>query len=57
LEIVLNNAVRAGLAAELGGGKSYKVPSRPMGLRPGVDLTKAQALAAEIEDQEVVRKL
>lgn len=28
-----------------------------MGLRPGIDLTKALQLAAELEDAEIVRKL
>jgi hypothetical protein len=53
----LNNAVRAGLAAERGGRRSYRVPSRPMGLRPGVDLTHALRLADSLEDEEIVRKL
>ena len=32
----LNAAVRAGLAAQRGGGGSYSVPARPMHLRPGL---------------------
>lgn len=52
----LNSAVRAGLAA---GRKPspYKVPSRSMGLKPGIDLDKALQVASEIEDAETVRKL
>ena len=53
----LNRAVRAGLADERSGSRPYRVPSRPMGLRPGIDLTKALHLADSLEDEEIVRKL
>lgn len=53
----LNNAIRAGLAAERGERRPYRTPSRPMHLRPGVDLTHALRLAASLEDEEIVRKL
>jgi hypothetical protein len=53
----LNSTVRAGLAVERGGGRPYHTPARPMGLRPGVDLTHALRLAAALEDEEIVRKL
>lgn len=53
----LNSTVRAGLAVERGGGRPYRVPSRPMGLRPEVDLTHALRLADTLEDEEIVRKL
>ncbi|MGH2583557.1 MAG: antitoxin [Dehalococcoidia bacterium] len=53
----LNSTVRAGLAAERGGSRPYRVPSRPMGLQPGVDLTHALRLAVSLEDEEIVRKL
>jgi hypothetical protein len=53
----LNSTVRAGLAAERGGGRPYQAPARPMGLRPGVDLTHALRLADALEDEEIVRKL
>jgi hypothetical protein len=53
----LNSTVRAGLAVEPGGSRPYRVPARPMGLRPGVDLTHALRLAASLEDEEIVRKL
>lgn len=52
---VLNDAVRAGLAPRR--AKRYRVPARPLGLRPGIDLDKALSLAAGDEDREVVRKL
>ena len=54
----LNSAVRAGLAVERGGGRRpYQAPARPMGLRPGIDLTHALRLADALEDEEIVRKL
>lgn len=53
----LNTAVREGLAAERGEVTPYQVPSRPMGLRPGIDLTHALRFAADLEDEEIIRKL
>ena len=53
----LNEAVRAGLAAKRGARKPYFLPSKPMGLRPGIDLTKALQMAADLEDEETIRKL
>ena len=53
----LNAAIRAGLAAQRGGSRPYRVPARPMGLRPAVDLTHALRIADAIEDEETVRKL
>ena len=53
----LNSTVRAGLGVERGGSRAYKLPARPMLLRPGVDLTRALALADSLEDEEIVRKL
>jgi hypothetical protein len=53
----LNSAVRAGLAATGGTAKPYRMPARPMGLRPGIELDRALALAAELEDAEIARRL
>ncbi len=53
----LNDAVRAGLAAERGGSRPYKAPARPMRLRPGLDVTRALRMADALEDEEIVRKL
>lgn len=53
---LLNTTVRAGLQPSTGSSQ-YRMPSRPMGLRSGIDLDKALTLAAELEDAEIVRKL
>jgi hypothetical protein len=53
----LNSLVRAGLAAERGGSRPYKLPSFRIRSRPGVDLTHALRLAGELEDEEILRKL
>lgn len=53
----LNDTIRAGLAAARGGARPYTLPARPMGLRQGIDLTKALQLAESLEDAETVRKL
>lgn len=54
---VLNDAIRAGLASERGQALPYRMPTRRLGLRQGIDLTKALAVAAALEDEEVVRRL
>jgi hypothetical protein len=51
----LNEAVRAALAPSPA-GVPYRVRARRMG-RPKVPLTKTLELAAELEDEEIVRKL
>jgi predicted transcriptional regulator len=56
-KVALNDAIRAGLAAERGGKRAYRVPARQMGLRPGLDITHALRLADSLEDEEIVRKL
>jgi hypothetical protein len=52
----LNDALRRGLGTPMTAAP-YEMPARPLGLRPGIDLDKAFALAAELEDDEIVRKL
>ena len=56
-KVALNDAVRAGLAAERGGRRPFEVESRPLGLKPGVDLTHALQLVGELEDEEIIRKM
>jgi Ribbon-helix-helix protein, copG family len=54
----LNGALRLGLSAgQRGSPRPYRVVSKRMGLRPGIDLDRALRLAAELEDEETVRKL
>jgi hypothetical protein len=54
-KVALNDAVRAGIAADRGGNRPFEVKSRPIGFR--VDLTHALQLAADLEDEEIIRKL
>jgi hypothetical protein len=53
----LNALLRVGLSSGTSTSKPYAVPSRALGLRPGVDLDKALRLVGELEDEETVRKL
>ena len=56
---LLNRALRDGLRAQRKGGSrrpSYREQPLPMGPAK-VDLTKALALAAALEDEEIVRRL
>ena len=58
-KLVLNNAVREGLHATMGRKaveKPYEQPVFDMG-EPLVDLTKALALAGELEDQDIIAKM
>lgn len=58
LKVVINDALRAGTRAERGAGAApYRLPTRRLGIRPGVDVDKALALAGDLEDQEIARKL
>jgi Ribbon-helix-helix protein, copG family len=53
----LNSALRRGLTGGGGGSKRYRLASRRLNLRPGVDLEHALRLAGELEDAETIRKL
>jgi len=53
----LNSTLRLGLTAGRGPAQRYEVPTFPMRLRPGIDLDKSLRLAAQLEDEEIVRKL
>ena len=53
---VLNDAVRAGLSSQApASSRRFVQPTYHLG-SDRLDLTKALALAAELEDQEIVRK-
>jgi len=55
----LNSALRAGLVAGRAGRRAspVKVPVYQMKQRAGVNLDKALALAGELEDEEILRKM
>ena len=52
----LNSTLRRGLG-RFAEARPYKMPSYSMGLRPGINLDKALQLAADMEDEEIIRKL
>lgn len=52
----LNSSLRAGLERQAE-PRPFRTQARSLGLRPGVDLTKALRLAADLEDEEIARKL
>jgi hypothetical protein len=54
---VLNSSLRRGLQSGPAESKPYRVPTRRLGVRPGVDLDRALGLAAELEDAEIARRL
>lgn len=55
---VLNRSVRQGLRAETPEAtEPYRLRPRRLRARPGIDLDQALALAGELEDAEIVRKL
>lgn len=53
----LNSTLRSGLRPPSDVAGEYRVPARPLGLRPGVDLDKALRLAGDLDDEETLRKL
>ena len=53
----VNAVLRRGLSDDEPRARPFVVRARPLGLRQGVDLDRALALAAELEDQETIRKL
>jgi hypothetical protein len=52
----LNEAIRAGLAPETPTA-AFRTPTFSMGFNPAVPLDKALRLAAELEDEELLRRL
>jgi hypothetical protein len=51
----VNEAIRAGLAAP-GSGEAFRTPTFDMG-EPAVPLDQALRIAAELEDEELLRRL
>ena len=59
-KVVVNETLRAGLAAKKGAGsqKRYRLRAASLGgVLPGIDLDKALAIADTLEDHEIARKL
>jgi hypothetical protein len=53
----VNDTLRAGMANGQPKRKPFRTKTYSMGVKPGVDLTKANQLAAQLEDEEILRKL
>lgn len=56
LSDVVNDALRVGVQGNVA-ARPYRLEPRSLGLKPGIDLTKATALAAQMEDDAIVAKL
>lgn len=56
LKTVINDALRAGTRPAVE-DEPYRFPTHPLGARPEFNLDKATQLAAELEDEEIVRKM
>jgi hypothetical protein len=52
----LNASVRGGLRSTEA-PQPYQVPTRRLGVKPGIDLNRALGIAGEMEDAETLRKL
>jgi hypothetical protein len=52
----LNTSVRRGLRSA-DSPRPYRVPTRRLGVKPGIDLDRALRLAGEMEDAESLRKV
>ena len=58
LDEVLNDTLRQALACqEKPNREPYIHISRPLGVKPGINIDKASQLAEELEDEEIIRKL
>jgi hypothetical protein len=53
---VVNSNLRRGLAVNDAPASPYKLKSRPMRAKRGLDLDQARDLADRLEDEEVLRK-
>jgi hypothetical protein len=53
----VNSNLRRGLAAGEPPASAYRVPSRAMRAKRGLDLDQARHLADRLEDEEVLRKM
>ena len=53
-EEILNPTLRAGLATSPPAVRPFKVRAKPMGVRPGIDLSRALRLADALEDESLM---
>lgn len=53
----VNTALRAGLTSGVPQPRRFQVQASDMGAQPGVNLVKALQLAADLEDEEILRKM
>lgn len=53
----VNELLRRGLQANTPSTVRYEIPTFDSVIRPGIDLDRALALAAAMEDDEILRKL
>ena len=53
----VDTVLRRGLAEGAASSRPFRVQARPLNLRPGIDIDSALTLAAQLEDQETIRKL
>jgi hypothetical protein len=56
-KVAVNDSIRAGLTGPASAARRFRMTTAPLGVRPGVNLDKALALAGELEDEETLRKL
>lgn len=53
----LNSAARAGLTGAAAPARAFEQKTFRAEIQPGVDLVKALRLAADLEDEEILRKV
>ena len=53
----LNTAVRSGLAGTRVDASEYVMRTFDLGIRPGVNIDKANQLAADLEDEAILAKM
>jgi hypothetical protein len=56
-KVALNEALRSGLAGPHSSDQPFRTTTFRMGFEPTVPFDKALRLAAELEDEELIRKL
>lgn len=57
LKVVINDALRAAAHPSAAAAQPYRMPTKALGARRELNVDKALQLAAELEDDEITRKL